>query len=128
MKKGNIYFLGAIYGIVMVALMVCAVLPPMLALRTVVLNGTVDTPHYIFIESPSDIQQDTETDEIDSAAQWLVRAYEGRIGLFDMEGRLVDVIDTYVKALPEADRRLLGEGFIIQSKLEWLAIVEDYSD
>ena len=49
------------------------------------------------------------------------------IGLFDTEGRLVDLIDTYVKALPEADQRLLGEGFAIQSKLEWMAIVEDYS-
>ena len=127
MKKKNYVVWGAIYGIVMVCLLIASVLPPMLALRTVVLNYTLPTQQYIYVESPTDADHNQKADVEEISVEWFVRAYEGRIGLFDTEGRLVDLIDTYVKALPEADQRLLGEGFAIQSKLEWMAIVEDYS-
>ena len=49
-----------------------------------------------------------------------------KIGVFSEDGSLVMVIDVYVKTLPEADKRLLGEGFEVVGRSALNAVVEDY--
>lgn len=58
---------------------------------------------------------------------YTVRSYEGKIGVFSDSGKLIEVIDVYIKTLPEADRRQLEEGFIIESEDELRSLVEDYT-
>ncbi len=87
-------------------------------------------PKEIYVYLP---QEDTETEshEQPSATEeeekFIVKEYQGRIGIFSSEGRLLDVIDTYVKTLPEADRSLLGEGILVKTKEALNSLVEDYS-
>ena len=43
------------------------------------------------------------------------------------ENTLLRIIEVYTKTLPEADRRLLGEGFEIVGDDQLNSIIEDYS-
>ncbi len=75
--------------------------------------------------------EDTNADGIsDTAAdteKYIVREYMGKIGIFVEDGSLLDVIDTYVNTLPEADKRLLGEGIEIIGQQQLFEIIQDYS-
>ncbi len=90
-----------------------------------VINEKIST-EYIYINKNEPVStlpiEDTKTQEI-----YLIKEYMGRIGIFDTTGALVDVIEVYTKTLPEADRRLLGEGFEVIGKTQLNAIIEDYS-
>ena len=90
-----------------------------------VINDRIST-EYIYINKNESISNELP---LDSKAQeiYFIKEYMGRIGIFDSEGTLVDVIEVYTKTLPEADRRLLGEGFEVIGKTQLNAIIEDYS-
>jgi hypothetical protein len=49
------------------------------------------------------------------------------IGIFRPDGTLVETVETYIKTLPEADKRLLKEGFEIHGRRALNSIIEDYS-
>lgn len=70
---------------------------------------------------------DNNTTLITERSYWKVCEYEGRIGIFLEDGTLYDILDVYVKTLPEADRRMLGEGIIIESEEALRSIIEDYT-
>ena len=59
--------------------------------------------------------------------EWIAYAYNDKIGIFDTNGELLYVIETYIKTLPSADRDLLREGIEIKTKNELLSLIEDYS-
>ena len=74
---------------------------------------------------------DSNTDEntvTPSEEKWLVKEYNGIIGIFGANGELLQVIDTYTKALPSKDQALLREGFEVFSKKELNSVIEAYSD
>ena len=80
-------------------------------------------------ETEDDREEELEesNDEPEEERVWLIREYEERIGIFDENGALLDVIDVYVKTLPIADRSLLEEGFEVVGKQRLYSIIEDYS-
>ncbi|MBQ8850381.1 MAG: hypothetical protein IJ011_08640 [Clostridia bacterium] len=78
---------------------------------------------YIYVS-----QNDTETEAITKKDAWQIKDYNGKIGVFDIDGKLIQVIDTYVKTLPEVDRAEIEEGFWVNSEKELYSIIEAYSD
>lgn len=58
---------------------------------------------------------------------YIIRQYMEMIGIFKEDGSLVEVIEVYVKTLPEADRRLLGEGFEVIGDSKLNSVIEDYT-
>ena len=57
----------------------------------------------------------------------IVKEHLGKIGIFNSEGEAIHIIDVYTKTLPEADRRLLEEGFEITNEKQLASIIQDYS-
>lgn len=78
---------------------------------------------YILVDADSD-QNHTETLD---AVLFVAKEYEEKIGIFDIEGHLLQTIDTYTKTLPKTDRALLREGIELRSEAELIALIEDYS-
>ena len=76
---------------------------------------------YVYVESET-IESDTDI------KKWLVKEYEGKIGIFDNDGKLLQIIDTYIKTLPMEDRSLLREGIEICDEASLYSIIEAYSD
>ena len=60
-------------------------------------------------------------------AKYLLREYNGVIGVFDETGVLTDIIEVDIKSLPEADRIMLGTGIWAMSRSELAALIEDYT-
>lgn len=85
---------------------------------------------YIYVEVPKetvDIYVPSDKEVTDNCEEYLIKEYEGRIGIFDASGTLVEMIDVYIKTLPEADKQLLKEGFTVIGKKSLTSIKEDYS-
>ena len=76
-------------------------------------------------------QEDDESESItppqSETERYVVKEYHGQIGIFSSDGTLLEVLDTYVKTLPEADRALLGEGIWVETREALNALIEDYS-
>ena len=81
----------------------------------------------IISEDVSDATSDTEIESETQQAEYLVKSYEGKIGIFTDNGTLIRVIDVYIKTLPKADRRLLEKGFNVTCEAELRAILQDYT-
>ena len=120
-----------------IALLVCIVAVG----AYLIVNRSVETKYVTVTETsvatekvyvwayPTNISPKTESnDEPEEERVWLIREYEERIGIFDENGALLDVIDVYVKTLPETDKNLLREGIRITSEQSLRAIIEDYSN
>ena len=91
---------------------------------------TVTVTEKIFVwASPPQTDHECDTEKAPTEERvWIIREYEGRIGIFSEDGALLDVIDIYTKTLPETDKNLLREGIRITSEQALRAIIEDYSD
>jgi len=76
-------------------------------------------------------QEEKEAESVpppeETASGYLVKEYHGQIGIFSSDGSLLEILDTYVKTLPEADRTLLGEGIWVTTREELNSLIEDYS-
>ncbi|MBO5938573.1 MAG: hypothetical protein J6Q82_03635 [Clostridia bacterium] len=83
---------------------------------------------YVYLpQEDSSSETESESKEEERLQEYLVKEYRGQIGVFSMDGTLLEILDTYVKTLPEADRALLGEGISVKTKAELNALIEDYS-
>lgn len=81
---------------------------------------------YVYLpQEESKIENEISTDT--EPRGYLVQEYHGQIGIFSSDGTLLEILDTYVKTLPEADRALLGEGIWIETREALNALIEDYS-
>ena len=58
---------------------------------------------------------------------FILREYNGYIGIFDSSGVLIDLINVSTKSLPEADRNMLRTGIYAFSRNELISIIEDYT-
>ena len=77
---------------------------------------------YVYVSAEA-----TDTEEEKEKA-FLIREYNEKVGIFDQSGKLVRIIDTYVKTLPNSERAELQEGFWIESDEELYLIIEAYTD
>ncbi len=57
-----------------------------------------------------------------------LRAYGDKLAVFDEEGKIVQIIEVYMKTLPQADQLLLREGISVSSEQELLSLIEDYTE
>ena len=86
---------------------------------------------YIYIEVPKetvDIYAPSDEEVTENVEEYFIKEYEGRIGVFEPDGTLVEMIDVYTKTLPEADKQLLKEGFTVIGKRSLASLKEDYSE
>ena len=77
----------------------------------------------VYVYNPSE-----ETSVSTAEARWTVKEYSGKIGIFNSNGELVEIIDTYIKSLPSKDQALLREGFEVNSEKELYSVIEAYSE
>ena len=66
-----------------------------------------------------------ETD--DNSVTFILKNYNGVIGVFDQSGVLTDIIDVDIKSLPEQDRTMLEAGIWARSRQELASLIEDYT-
>ena len=98
-----------------------------------IITETVTVPEtkteYIYIEIPKetvDIYAPTLKQETEVEEKYFIREHDGRIGVFDENEILIEMIDVYIKTLPETDKKLLKEGFTVIGEKALGAIREDY--
>jgi hypothetical protein len=82
----------------------------------------------IYVYLPQEEREsETETPPESESERYVVKEYHGQIGIFSSDGTLLEILDTYVKTLPDADRALLGEGIWVETREALNALIEDYS-
>lgn len=91
--------------------------------ETIVNEQTSSGLEYVYVHP-----QETSTDITTEEEVYTVKEYNGQIGIFSSDGSLVQTLDTNVKTLPEADKRLLQEGFEIIGRSQLNSIIEDYTE
>ena len=128
MKKKNLYLWVSLHATMILTILLCSVWFLIHTLQTVTDIIPDTKPNYIYLErDPSGTVESLPPSE-SKQEYWTVKEHEGKIGIFQGDGVLIQILDTYVKTLPKADQKLLGEGFEIDSRDKLNAIIEDYSD
>ena len=93
---------------------------------------TANTPvekEYIYLNADTSNTESNDSSLENSLDEiYTVKEYLEKIGIFDSEGRLLQILEVYIKTLPEADKRLLREGFEVSGKKQLNSIIEDYTE
>ncbi|MBQ8330899.1 MAG: hypothetical protein IJX94_00175 [Clostridia bacterium] len=129
MKKRGFLTLTSLYAVIMLCILIASVTVLTTAFRKRTVSQPPSETEYIYV-SVTQEQTQTQVSTEDTAPSedgWIVKEHGDRIGIFSRDGVLLFVLDTYIKTLPEADRRLLREGIVIESQGELLALIEDYT-
>ena len=132
MKSSNcsrINFILKITAIYAIAMLLILVISLIIVFKThntteVINQEKLIQTEYIYVVK--DEPTDAETETVDTEKIYTVRAHMGKIGIFDQNGTLIKVLEVYVKTLPEADKRMLEEGFEVIGTKQLNAIIEDY--
>ena len=82
---------------------------------------------YIPVYYETSIESESEELFEEEKNMYNIRAYEGKIGIFSEEGKLLKILEVYIKTLPEADREMLEKGFYVIGEDDLHAIIEDYT-
>ncbi len=110
-----------------------------LALLFLILLSTVTFAFIFSVKRSNSTPKDTDTVYIYVSAEvtetadtienvFFIREYNKKIGIFDRSGKLIQIIDTYVKTLPKSEQTELQEGFWVESDKELYSIIEAYTD
>ncbi len=98
------------------------------ALRKSAEQPPITETEEVYVYLPQEEREpEPSTPPEDETTGYLVKEYQGQIGIFSSDGTLLEILDTYVKTLPEADRTLLGEGIWVKTREELNSLIEDYS-
>ena len=98
------------------------------ALRKSTEQPPITETEEVYVYLPQEEREpETAAPPEDETSGYLVKEYQGQIGIFSSDGTLLEILDTYVKTLPEADRTLLGEGIWVKTREELNSLIEDYS-
>ena len=129
MRKKQFLAMLALFGFVMVSIFSLAVGILVHSIQKNKSSLPAPEPEYIYVYVP-----ETGSDESDTALPdtgsvgWILKEHHGQIGIFQKDGTLIQVLDTYIKTLPKADRGMLGEGIYADTEEELRDLIEDYSD
>lgn len=131
MKSSNVKInvilkITAIYAVLMLAILVISLLFAFNSRKTseVINEEIFIQTEYVYVVKDEPKETDTEADDTEKV--YIVREHMGRIGIFDEDGTLIKDLEVYVKTLPEADKRMLKEGFEVMGDKQLNAIIEDY--
>lgn len=129
MKRTRILAITWIYALILLSILLLSVSVLTLALRRSRSAEERVESTYVYVKQEDDQTEVpiTETEPPLEEGGWIMQTYSNRIGIFKQDGTLLHVLDIYVKTLPEADRRLLGEGIPVQTRAELYALIEDYT-
>ena len=133
MKNNKPIILMLLYAIALLLILIVCVFVLMSKekeIEVVTETVTETKTEYIYIEVPNetvDIYAPSDQETLETNEEYFIKEYDGRIGIFDANGTLVEMIDVYTKTLPEADKLLLKEGFKVIGKKALSSIKEDYS-
>ena len=97
------------------------------SLRTPEVQTVTNTEEVYVYLPPAEQESEPTSPDSEEAPGYLVKEYRGQIGIFSSDGTLLEILDTYIKTLPEADRTLLGEGIWVESRKALNSLIEDYS-
>lgn len=117
------------YAAIMLAMLAAAIFIPRKAQTPSDKSEAAETPaavtEYVYIRADGTAEdgESAATEEV----VYTVREHEGQIGIFLSDGTLAGILDVNVKTLPEADRRLLGEGIEVSGKKRLNSLIEDYT-
>ena len=126
MKHKSMKRLFCVYAIIMLLLLLVSVLVLLHALKEKEPLPNLET-EVIFVYL-SDSEAPTAQLQTDSESNtWILREYQGKIAVFDENGELVKVLDSYVKSLPAADQALLREGLAVHSREALWELIQDYT-
>ena len=89
-------------------------------------RAAVTSDEYVYVSPVDDSLSESITDT--DTPVYTVKSYMGKIGIFTDDGKLWQVLEVYVKTLPEADIRLLEEGFEVVGQSQLNSIIEDYTE
>ncbi len=89
-------------------------------------NSYVPQTEYVYIKVEDNVGDNESEEMTDNIEKYIMREYMGKIGVFSEDGILLYSLDIYIKTLPEADRRLLGEGIEIFGKEALNELIQDY--
>lgn len=120
--------LMSLYSVIMLMLLVSAVYivksPTNVSISYEQPSTDIQT-EYVYVKV-----EDTHASESETVSEqetvYTVREYMDKIGVFLQDGTLIQVLDVYVKTLPEADERLLKEGIEIIGKKQLNELIQDY--
>ncbi len=131
MKSANnkinlILKITVIYAILMIAILVISLWFVFNSrdINEVIIEESSIQTEYVYVVK--DEIKEPETETADKEKIYIVREHMDKIGIFDESGTLIKVLEVYVKTLPEADKRMLEEGFEIVGEKQLNAIIEDY--
>ena len=94
------------------------------------LNKQIDELRHDSKEIELKVAKITEINEESSYEEntmFILKNYNGIIGVFDQSGILTDIIDVEIKSLPEQDRTMLETGIWARSRQELASLIEDYT-
>ena len=112
-----------------ITIAICLIFRSRLAALPEVKYEVVTLTKYVYIEKEDGGDDSISTGKDDADEQsYLIKEYCGQIGVFSLpDGELKYVIERYTKTLPEADKRLLGEGFVVVGRPGIYSVIEDYT-
>lgn len=110
---------------VLIAIMSVAVVAMVLSIATLAITISIQGGLNQVRDTTSTLAARMPTETADT--RYLLREYNGVIGVFDDTGVLTELIEVDVKSLPEADRVMLGTGIWAMSRRELAALIEDYT-
>lgn len=76
--------------------------------------------------NPTDQTDEELATSIELDPSFVLRAHDGKIGVFTAEGYLIRTVDVDIQTLPAADRNALESGIYVFSKKELDAKIEDF--
>ena len=121
MKNKRIYIYFAALSLVFLCLIALTAIMLSASLKYTTASPQETEILYVYLEESS---HDSES----ISALFFIKEHNEKIGIFNSDGTLIKTIDTYVKALPEAERTALRQGFEVNSKKELYSIIEAYTD
>lgn len=125
--RSLICLFGTYAAILLLATVICmTVIFSRLKKPPLVITETVTHTDHVYVYLETDEASVSETTS-NAPLSFTAREFEGVIGIFDSNEKLIQIIEVYTNTLPEADRRLLREGIKINSKRELYSLIEDYT-
>ena len=88
--------------------------------------GSEPTTEYIYVAPDTRNSAPSASEEVIEEI-YTIREHNEKIGIFYSNGTLKEVLEVYIKSLPEADRHLLREGFEVIGEKQLNGIIEDYT-
>lgn len=112
----------------LIAVMTVAVIAMVLSAATLAVSLSIKGQlEYVKDKTTALATRISESMATSSDARFLLKEYNGVIGVFDDAGMLTDIINVDINSLPEADRVMLRTGIWAMSRRELAALIEDYT-